>query len=142
MDAEGPTGRQLAAIVEVLGLTADAGRLAALLADAGWRPDPAMPVDRQLELRRDGVELSFAYLARDAAGRLVVGGGPWAGTPLPAGMLTAPAGRIGQLTAPVITPAAQIEFKEMYPVWMPDRPRRPKDATDLVRLRAAVAGDG
>ncbi|MFC0005912.1 nucleotidyltransferase domain-containing protein [Micromonospora siamensis] len=177
MDTDGLTGRQLAAIGEVLGRTAAAGipvwlrggwamdfhlgevtrphvdvdwycwrddaeRLAARLGDAGWRPDPATPVDRQLELRREDVELSFAYLARNATGRLVVGGGPWAGTPLPAGMLAAPPGRIGALAAPVIAPAAQIEFKEMYPVWMPDRPRRPKDAADLARLRAAGAADG
>jgi hypothetical protein len=115
----------------------DAGRLAALLGGHGWRPDPRMPVETQLDLLRDDVELSFAYLDRDAAGRVVVGAGPWAGTPLPEGMLDAPQGRIGSLSAPAISLAAQIEFKEMYPVWMPDRPRRPKDTADLVRLRAS-----
>ncbi|WP_308042573.1 nucleotidyltransferase domain-containing protein [Micromonospora sp. PLK6-60] len=117
---------------------ADADRLAALLTGAGWRPDPAMPAATQLDLLRDDVELSFAYLGRDGAGRVVVGAGPWAGTPLPAGLLDAPPGRIGSLTAPIIAPAAQIEFKEMYPVWMPERPRRAKDAADLARLRASL----
>ncbi|MFC4145943.1 nucleotidyltransferase domain-containing protein [Micromonospora mangrovi] len=116
---------------------ADADRLAALLTARGWRPDPRMPVATQLDLLRDDVELSVAYLDRDAAGRVVVGAGPWTGTPLPDGMLDAPPGRIGALTAPVIAVAAQIEFKEMFPVWMPERPRRPKDTTDLARLRAA-----
>ncbi|MFG2101906.1 nucleotidyltransferase domain-containing protein [Micromonospora echinaurantiaca] len=114
----------------------DADRLAALLLGRGWRPDPRLPVDVQLDLFRDDVEVSFAYLAQDADGRVTVGGGPWAGTPLPAGMLTGPAGRIGPLTAPVIAVAAQVEFKRMYPVWMPGRPRRAKDAADLARLGA------
>ncbi|MGR6321888.1 aminoglycoside adenylyltransferase [Micromonospora soli] len=113
----------------------DGGPLAARLGGQGWRPDPRMPVERQLDLLRDDVELSFAYLDRDAEGRVVVGAGAWAGTPLPDGMLAGPPGRLGPLTAPVISVAAQIEFKEMYPVWMPERPRRPKDATDLARLR-------
>ncbi|WP_236648393.1 MULTISPECIES: hypothetical protein [Micromonospora] len=43
-------------------------------------------------------------------------------------------------TAPVISVAAQIEFKEMFPVWMPGRPRRAKDAADVARLRAGLLG--
>ncbi|MGC4894193.1 nucleotidyltransferase domain-containing protein [Micromonospora sp. DT31] len=117
----------------------DAETLADRLGALRWRPDPAMPAT-QLDLLRDDVELSFAYLDRDAAGRVVVGAGPWAGTVLPEGMLTAPPGRIGALAAPVISVAAQIEFKEMYPVWMPERPRRAKDAADLARLRASTGG--
>ncbi|SCG14385.1 2''-aminoglycoside nucleotidyltransferase [Micromonospora echinofusca] len=115
---------------------ADADRLADLLRGRGWRPDPRMPVDVQLDLVRADVEMSVAYLARDATGRVVVGAGPWAGTALPDGMLTGPPGRIGSLAVPMISVAAQIEFKEMFPVWMPDRPRRGKDAADLTRLRA------
>ncbi|MEV0000719.1 aminoglycoside adenylyltransferase [Micromonospora sp. NPDC050980] len=117
----------------------DADRLAARLGSQGWRPDPRMPAAKQLDLFRGDVEMSFAYLDRDATGRVVVGAGPWAGTPLPHGMLDAPPGRVGSFTAPVISVTAQIEFKEMFPVWMPERPRRAKDATDLTRLRASVA---
>ncbi|MGW4499409.1 nucleotidyltransferase domain-containing protein [Micromonospora sp. NPDC004336] len=121
---------------------ADARRLAELLHARGWRPDPTMPVDLQLDLLRDGVEVSVAYLARDPAGRVVVGAGPWAGTALPDGMLAGPPGRIGPLTVPVISVAAQIEFKEMFPVWMPDRPRRAKDTADLARLRVTRVAEG
>ncbi|MFI6267006.1 nucleotidyltransferase domain-containing protein [Micromonospora sp. NPDC051006] len=117
---------------------ADAERLATLLAARGWRPDPRMPVEVQLDLFRDDIEVSFAYLARDAAGRVTVGAGPWAGTSLPQGLLDGPPGRIGDRTAPMIAVAAQIEFKEMYPVWMPGRPRRAKDAADLSQLRASL----
>ncbi|WP_431878058.1 nucleotidyltransferase domain-containing protein [Micromonospora marina] len=118
----------------------DAATLAERLGTLGWRPDPRMPARLQLDLLRDDVELSFAYLDRDADGRVVVGAGPWAGTPLPDGMLTGPPGRIGTLAAPVISVEAQIEFKEMFPVWMPERPRRAKDAADLARLRASARG--
>lgn len=118
---------------------ADADRLAGLLGERGWRPDPRLPATTQLDLLRGDVELSFAYLDRDAEGRVVVGAGPWAGTALPEGMLDAPPGRIGDLTVPIIAAAAQIEFKEMFPVWMPERPRRAKDADDIARLRASVA---
>ncbi|MET7469761.1 nucleotidyltransferase domain-containing protein [Micromonospora sp. NPDC005686] len=118
----------------------DAEPLADRLGALGWRPDPRMPPATQLDLLRGDVELSFAYLDLDADGRVVVGAGPWAGTPLPDGMLGGPPGRIGALSAPVISAAAQIEFKEMFPVWMPERPRRAKDAADLARLRASTGG--
>ncbi|MFC0503236.1 nucleotidyltransferase domain-containing protein [Micromonospora costi] len=108
---------------------ADAPRLAALLTARGWRPDPRMPAEVQLDLFRGEVEVSFAYLARDTARRVTVGAGPWAGTPLPAGMLDAPPGRIDRRSAPVISLTAQIEFKEMYPVWMPERPAAPRTPT-------------
>ncbi|WP_405429729.1 nucleotidyltransferase domain-containing protein [Micromonospora sp. NBC_00617] len=120
----------------------DAARLAALLLARGWRPDPRMPVELQLDLFAGDVEVSVAYLGRDSRGRPTVGAGPWTGTPLPAGMLDAPHGRIGPLTVPTISVAAQIEFKQMYPVWMPERPRRPKDADDLARLRAGPRQPG
>ncbi|GAB4103140.1 hypothetical protein GCM10028790_21590 [Micromonospora taraxaci] len=120
----------------------DANRLATLLLARDWRLDPRMPVTTQLDLFTADVEASFAYLGRDSDGRPTVGGGPWVGTPLPAGMLDAPPGRIGALTVPTISVAAQIEFKQMYPVWMPERPRRSKDADDLALLRAVSGRSG
>lgn len=120
----------------------DGERLADLLLTRGWRPDPRMPAERQLDLFAGDVEVSVAYLGRGDDGRPTVGAGPWAGTPLPAGMLDAPPGRIGPLVVPTISVTAQIEFKQMYPVWMPERPRRPKDADDLARLRAGPGRAG
>jgi hypothetical protein len=118
---------------------ADGPRLAAALRQRGWAlaPEPP-PHDQQLDLTRDDVELSIALLARDATGRVVVAGGPWAGQPWPDGLLDPAVGRIGPVTCPVVGPRAQIEIKRMMPVWVPGRPRRPKDAEDVARLTAAL----
>lgn len=119
---------------------ADADALTAALTGRGWRVQPGPPPDQQRDLVRDGVEMNIALLARDGAGQVVVAGGPWAGAPWPAGMLAAPPGRIGSLTCPIVSPAAQIEIKSMMPVWVPGLRRRDKDARDIARLRAAPPG--
>lgn len=115
----------------------DADRLTSLLVARGYE---ALRADeQQVDLVRDGEELSFALVARDAAGRVVAAGGPWAGTPWVEGMLSsAEPGRLRGLECPVISPEAQIEIKRMTPVWMPERPRRPKDAEDVARIEAAL----
>ncbi|MGW2744409.1 hypothetical protein [Streptomyces sp. NPDC001450] len=98
---------------------------------------PTRP-DRQLDFAKDGLDSSFTLLDRDAAGRITVAGGLWAGTPWPDGLLDAEPGRIGELEAPIVSPRAQIEIKRMMPVWDPSRPRRTKDVEDVARLRAAL----
>ncbi|MEV7519204.1 aminoglycoside adenylyltransferase [Streptomyces sp. NPDC091371] len=116
----------------------DADRLTGLLVGRGY--EVLRADDQQLDLVRDGEELSFALVARDAEGRVVVAGGPWAGTAWPEGMLSAPEpGRLRGLACPVVSPEAQIEIKRMMPVWVPGRPRRRKDAEDVARLEAALA---
>jgi hypothetical protein len=116
----------------------DAAVLRGALLRHGYQLAGGPPLEQQLDVTRDGEELSFAWLAEDEAGRVVVGGGPWAGQPWPAGMLDAAPGRIGQVRCPIISPAAQIEIKQMMPVWVPGRPRRAKDAQDVTRLEAAL----
>jgi hypothetical protein len=118
--------------------TADAQVLQDALRRQGYQAVYGPPVEQQLDVTRDGEELSFAWLARDGAGHAVVGGGPWAGEPYPSGMLDWPPGRIGQACCPIISPAAQIEMKQMMPVWVPSRPRRAKDAADVARLQVAL----
>jgi hypothetical protein len=54
------------------------------------------------------------------------------------GMLHFEPGRIGQVRCPILSPEAQIAIKESMPVWVRGLPRRPKDAEDILRLRAAV----
>ncbi|MGJ5750463.1 nucleotidyltransferase domain-containing protein [Streptomyces puniciscabiei] len=116
----------------------DAASLAGLLAGLGHTPVPGPPPDLQLDLVKDGLDSSFTLVDRDAAGRVVVAGGPWAGTPWPDGLLDAEPGRIGDVEAPIVSPPAQIEIKRMMPVWDPSRPRRAKDAEDVARLEAAL----
>ncbi|MGW5461125.1 nucleotidyltransferase domain-containing protein [Streptomyces sp. NPDC003996] len=116
----------------------DAAAIAALLTRLGHTPVPGPPPGLQLDFVRDGLDSSFTLVDRDAAGRVVVAGGPWAGTPWPEGLLDAAPGRIGAVEVPIVGPLAQIEIKRMMPVWDPSRPRRAKDAEDVARLEAAL----
>ncbi|GII55471.1 hypothetical protein Pth03_38600 [Planotetraspora thailandica] len=116
----------------------DAQSLAGELLKRGYEPLPGPPPEQQLDFLRDGVDVSFALLARDEVGRVVVGGGPWRGEPWPEGMLDGPPGRLGRLRCAIVSPEAQIEIKQMMPVWVPGMPRRAKDADDIARLQAAL----
>ncbi|GIE78619.1 hypothetical protein Aph02nite_45690 [Actinoplanes philippinensis] len=116
----------------------DAGRLSAALTSRGYELLPEPPHDRQLDFARGGLDLSFALITRDSAGDVTVAGGPWAGQRWPGGMLDWPAGRIGAVRCPIISPFAQIEIKRMMPVWVPGMPRRAKDAADIATLETAL----
>ncbi|MCX4734352.1 nucleotidyltransferase domain-containing protein [Streptomyces sp. NBC_01363] len=116
----------------------DASALAGGLLRHGYQPVPGPPPDLQLDFAKDGLENSFTLLGRDAAERVVVAGGPWAGAHWPEGMLDAGPGRIGGLQCAIVSPQAQIEIKRMMPIWDPSRPRRTKDAEDIARLEAAL----
>ncbi|MEV4410463.1 aminoglycoside adenylyltransferase [Catellatospora sp. NPDC049609] len=117
---------------------ADADRLADVLAGLGFVAYGDNPPDLQRDFLRDGVDLGVALLGQDAAGRVVVPAGPYAGAPWPDGMLAAPPGRLGDLTCAVISPAAQLEIKKMMPVWVPGMPRRDKDRADIALLQAGL----
>ncbi|MEU1010552.1 hypothetical protein [Streptomyces sp. NPDC005890] len=94
---------------------------------------PGPPADLRLDFVKDGLQSSFTLVDTDAAGRVTVAGGSWAGTPWPDGLLGAEPGRIGALEAPIVDPRVQIEIKRMMP-----RPRRAKDAEDIARLETAL----
>jgi len=112
---------------------------AALHADGYQTIAGPWPPDQQLDVAKDGEEMSFGWLARGQDGAVNVAGGPYAGEPWPDGMLDWPdAGRIGSVRCPIISPHVQIESKEMMPVWVPGRPRRQKDADDIALLRRAL----
>nr|WP_202516401.1 aminoglycoside adenylyltransferase [Streptomyces sp. SID161] len=120
----------------------DAPALTDGLLRSGYEPLSGPPADQQLDFCKQGVESSFALLSKDRFGRVVVAGGPWAGEVWPEGMLDAPVGRIGALRCRIISPRAQIEIKQMMPVWVPGRPRRRKDTEDISRLEAALREQG
>lgn len=116
----------------------DAPAITAALHADGYQTIPGPPPDQQLDVARDGEEMSFGWLARGTGGKVLVAGGPYAGEPWPDGMLDWPPGRIGSVECPIISPHVQIESKEMMPIWVPGRPRRQKDAADIARLRQAL----
>lgn len=111
----------------------------AVLLERGYQQIPGIPPDVGLDLVKDAMNVQLAWLASDSAGEVVVAGGPYAGERWPEGMLDWEPGQIGSLRCPIISPPAQIEIKEMMPVWVPGFPRRPKDAQDVARLRAALS---
>ncbi len=109
------------------------------LTECGWSDVGEHSAEQQRDLVRGAVELGFAPLARARDGTVVVGGGPWAGSRWPAGMIEcAVLGQLGDLRCPAISPAAQVEIKCMMPIWVPGRPRREKDSADIARLVQAV----
>jgi hypothetical protein len=116
----------------------DAPAIAAALRAEGYREIPGPPAWQQLDVARDGEEMSFGWFARRSDGTITMAGGPYADDPWPDGMLDWPPGRIGPVQCPIISPHVQIESKEMMPIWVPGRPRRPKDAEDIARLREAL----
>ncbi|WP_346012345.1 aminoglycoside adenylyltransferase [Streptomyces sp. SID3343] len=118
----------------------DVPALTDVLAARGWVRLAKAPPEQQLDYLAGDVEVGIALLARDPEGRPVVAGGPWAGAVWPAGLLDGPLGRLGEVSCPIVSAAAQIEIKLMTPTWMPGRPRRAKDVEDVARLREGLAG--
>lgn len=116
----------------------DAAALTEMVTRLGCTPVPGPPSGLQRDFAGGGLESSFTLVDRDAAGRVVVAGGPWAGTPWPEGLFDSGPGRIGDIEAPIVSPLAQIEIKRMMPVWVPSLSRRAKDAEDIARLEAAL----
>jgi hypothetical protein len=116
----------------------DAPAITAALHADRYQTITGPPPDQQLDVVKDGEEMSFAWMAHGDDGKVTVAGGAYAGEPWPDGMLDWPPGCIGAVQCPIINPHVQIECKEMWPVWVPDRPRRPKDADDITRLRRAL----
>jgi hypothetical protein len=112
--------------------------LRAALDEHGYQPDPVAEESVQYDVVKDGEDLQFALLARDERGNPAVAGGPYAGEPWPTDLLDGQRGRIGRQQCPVVNPRAQIEIKQMMPVWVPGMPRRPKDAQDIRRLEARL----
>lgn len=110
--------------------------LRAALTEHGFLPTPVNDESVQYDVVKAGEDLQFALLARNADGTPIVAGGPYAGSLWPADLLDTQPGAIGDQTCPIISPRAQIEIKQMMPVWVPGMPRRSKDADDIRRLQA------
>lgn len=108
----------------------------AMLAD-GFADVTTAPAQQQLDLQRGAINHGFAFLRLDDDVP-VVAGGPWAGEPWPVALLGDHLGRIGEVSAPIISPEAQIEIKSMMPEWNPALPRRQKDLDDIAAITHAL----
>lgn len=125
--------------IDFFGWGKDATVLVDELLRHGHQQVPGPPPGQQADFKRDGEELSFAWVSRDAEGVIRVAGGPWEGEPWPERMFDCPPGQIGNVICPIVSPLAQIEVKEMLPIWAPGLPVRPKDGADVALLKAALA---
>src|SRR4051812_5214438 len=112
--------------------------LVSALHNIGYVEVPRTSRLQQRDVTKDGVECSFALIDSNDRGETVVAGGPWAGERWPRAMLSGPTCRLHGVTCRVIHPEAQIEIKQMTPIWIPGRPRRTKDRLDIARLDAAL----
>jgi aminoglycoside-2''-adenylyltransferase len=129
--------------IDFFAWASDIDRLLPGLRALDYRDDPdSPPADLQRDLLTpEGLDVSVTLLGRDTDGCPTVPAGPAAGERWPADMLDGSPGRLGGLTCRIVNPRAQIEIKQMMPVWVPGLPRRPKDAEDIARLRAALTND-
>lgn len=124
--------------VDWFALADEGARLASALMERGFLDVGRVPVEQQIDLTRDRVEHSFAFIRLGGDGEALVAEGPWAGEPYPVGMLRGPIGRIGGVAVQVIAPAAQIEIKEMMPTWNPRLRRRQQDIDDIAAIRSKL----
>lgn len=105
----------------------------------GYRPTGEAPLEQQRDYLKDGSDLTIVPVRLDEDGAPRVAGGRFVGEPWPTEMLSGAGwGEIAGIRMLYIAPAAQIEIKEMTPVWIPGRPRREKDAHDIAAIRQAL----
>lgn len=116
-------------------LPSDGRQLAGGLIDRGFADVTTAPVNQQIDLVRGDVEHGIALLQMGDRNEPLVAGGPWAGEPWPPQMLDGPVGRIGKVSCRVIAPLAQIELKQMTPIWNPHLKRRSKDLDDIAAIQ-------
>jgi catechol 2,3-dioxygenase-like lactoylglutathione lyase family enzyme len=116
----------------------DAPAITAALHADGHQALTGPPADEQLAVTKDGLDMSVAWLARTADGKVTMADGQYAGDAWPDEVLDWPPGRIGPVQCPIISPHVQIECKRMWPTWVPDRHQRAMDAADLALLGQAL----
>jgi hypothetical protein len=88
-----------------------------------------------IHFERNGVPVTLSFIEREADGTLVTPG-KWRDWPWPPDSLSAPRGRIGSLTTPIVSLASQIETKSNYALHIHGAPLRPQDEADLSLLYA------
>ena len=125
--------------IDMFTLDAQMLRLDETLRARGYQPTGPAPLDQQRDYLKNGLDVTVAPVRLGENGAPLVAGGSFVGEPWPAEMLRdAGWGEINGVRVRYIAPSAQIEIKEMTPVWIPGRPRRQKDADDIAAIRQAL----
>jgi Aminoglycoside-2''-adenylyltransferase len=124
--------------VDVFVWVVDVARLAAALEAKAFVEIAGPPPERQRNFARDGVEFHITLLERKPSGAVFTAAAPSDWEPWPAGMLEAAVGRIGDISAPIVSPESQVDVKKKFRDWRPDLPEREKDRADIEVLEAAL----
>ena len=124
--------------IDLFAWSLDADAIERALLQHGFVPEPVRDRGLQRDFVRDGLDSSVALVGRDRVGRFVVPAGPYAGEVWPDDLLHPTPARLDGVEFAVVGPRAQLEIKQMMPIWVPGMPRRPKDAADIARLQAAL----
>ena len=120
--------------IDIVIWAADASAATETLSDAGFELQRARAPEL-IQFERKSVPVTLSFIERDADGTLVTPG-KWRDWPWPPDSLSAPPGRIGSLTIPIVSLASQIETKSNYAAHIHGAPLRPQDEVDLHLLYA------
>jgi hypothetical protein len=120
--------------VDIVIWAADGSAATGALRDAGFMLQPVRAPEL-IHFERKGVPVTLSFIEREADGTLVTPG-KWRDWPWPPDSLSAPPGRIGSLTIPIVSLASQIETKSNYATHIHGAPLRPQDEVDLSLLYA------
>ena len=120
--------------VDIVIWAADASAATDALRDAGFNLQQARAPEL-IHFERNGVPVTLSFVEREADGTLVTPG-KWRDWPWPPDSLSAPLGRIGSLTIPIVSLASQLETKSNYAAHIHGAPLRPQDEVDLLLLYA------
>jgi len=120
--------------IDIVIWAADAPAATDALCDAGFEQRHTSAPEL-IHFERSGVPVTLSFIQREANGTLVTPG-KWSDWPWPPDSLSAPLGRIGGVTAPIVSLASQIETKSNYAVHPHGAPLRCQDEADLSLLHA------
>lgn len=124
--------------IDWFAMESDGPRLRDRLIERGFSDVTTAAAGQQIDVVRGRIDHGIALIKLGSQGEPLVAGGPWAGEPWPVEMLHGPIGRINNVSARVIAPSAQIEIKEMTPMWNPALRRRQKDLDDIAAILGRV----
>jgi hypothetical protein len=119
--------------IDIVIWAVDASAATDAMRDAGFELQARVP--ELIHFERKGVPVTLSFIEREADGTLVTPG-KWRDWPWPPDSLSAPPGRIGSYTIPIVSLASQIETKSNYAAHIHGAPLRPQDEVDLRLLYA------